>query len=470
MNALSAACKTSVEAYNNQIDAAATAKQYSAAAQQAVADADVTPILRRLKMLSPCAPALFLDFLNNEYYAYQAPQGVVRKTLAELGTSGRASGTMYNGPFGLATAAANTLAIEHDDKGASMGLLCNPASINIIRHSNDFSQSGNWSNANVSLGAQKTVAGRLFTRIVPDSTFITHIVRQTVTTTSGSAYAGSWTIIPDEVFIFRVRIRTSNNVYSGIINLQTMVIPAGMKVRKLKGGAYKLTFSGVMDATLASLEVFAYAADGSMEWSGDGIKGFWLFNGQLEVGYESTSDLITDASTLSRLADASALDITPYVPAVKDISLYIEWQHFSYREDIAPIYMLLRLADAADSANRGIGIKLDGSTLAAEVRLDADPAVSALTLFSSALRTGVNRAVMTLSNSGVVTLTLNGGLTVTSSGATAAIGNFMQRLYLQGLTTTGGSGSRTFVFHGVKRVAALLPLALTAAESQRLTA
>ena len=62
MNSLADACKTAVEAYNNQIDAATTAEQFSDAAQQALADADVTPLLREALIDVICQPSAVLDF------------------------------------------------------------------------------------------------------------------------------------------------------------------------------------------------------------------------------------------------------------------------------------------------------------------------------------------------------------------------------------------------------------------------
>lgn len=317
MNALSDACKTSIQAYNNQIDAAATAQQFSEAAQQALMDTDVTPVLQRLNMVTKAAAVLDLDFTRGDYTVYESAElAFQKKQLAEVLTTTRGTAAQVNTPFGLRSVGVDVPRIEFDpESGECLGLLCEEQRTNLATNSEVITAS-----TGTTLVSSNSV-------IAPDGNMTADIIGETVTT--GEHYAGDRgiTMTAGQVYTWscyvkRISGSTSRfylRVATNAIKALSFNIDSGADFASAEGGmeslpnGWRRCWVVTPPATTTGNAVcrmqFVTSSGSGSVYEGDTNEQFSFWGTQLELGSYPTSYIPTAASAVTRSNESNIIPL-----------------------------------------------------------------------------------------------------------------------------------------------------------------
>jgi len=251
-------------------------------------------------------PTLDLDFANS-------------KTLDPRITFTRASGGSYVGDDALIKyAGVNEPRFDHDPvTGESLGLLIEESRQNLLLRSEEFDQSpwirtgmfafGSGSSVNAITAPDGTMTAD---RLTEDISTGLHDIRQTSSYQSGVTY--TWSVFfkaasgtrnfqmilstfafPDNPFV-NVNPTTGEIINSSDINAS---------VQPYQNGWYRASFSATADAS-ANGNIYLRLIDGtSINYTGDGTSGIYIWGAQLEQGSFPTSYIPTQSATRTRNPD-----------------------------------------------------------------------------------------------------------------------------------------------------------------------
>ncbi len=322
MNSLATACKTAVQAYNNQIDAAETAQQYSEAAQQALVDADVTPILQRLGMNVTPATVFDFDFEHGDFTVYESAElGFQKKLLSEAISTVRSTAGAVNTPYGIKTVGANLPRIEFDPvTGAVKGLLGQELSINIALWSEGFTN-GVWSKGNVTIDPNVMLApnGEMAaSKLVENAITGNHTLYQTVTCSSSTNYTRSFYLKAGErswAYIRQFDGVTNLGAWFDLENGITGTVQDGVtaEIEPAEYGFFRctVTFKTALSASSERIQVHTATGNNVVSYAGDGVSGLYVWGAQLQSGSILTSYSKTEENQGIRGLDYYSRSIEP---------------------------------------------------------------------------------------------------------------------------------------------------------------
>ena len=400
---------------------------------------------------------LHLDFTKNQHKVYEA-FGLEPKQLTDVLTTTRASDGTYNGPFGVATAASNIPRITYDAAtGECLGLLCEESQTNLLLHSQYTGASGEtpptgWG-IGVNTGVTTTAVSPRFAgaiRATQSGTSQREYYQQVVSVTAGVTYAFS-------AYFADGTSATAEIMY---VALGTATISGNNSLlgSSFNGaGTYSIVFTCVTSGTI-SIRVGLGCLNGA---TGTVIHE----TPQLEASSFPTSYIPTTVAQVTRAGDVHDINLLTDTPTT-NVAFFIKWQFNSFRTDVAPIYTLLRVADTANTENRGFGLVIDGGTIKAEARDDVTT-VSATATFSSDDRIVTNTAAIVVTE-GDVKLAFKGVIYTVAN--TTDLSDFWEAIYVGGQSATTGSGTRKFTTDGVFKEIIQLPSSISDAELIVLTA
>jgi hypothetical protein len=264
----------------------------------------------------------------------------------------------------LQSAANNVARFDHDPvSGESLGLLVEEQRTNLLLRSEEFDNAA-WTKTRASITVNTIVApdGTLTGDTLVDNTETgSHTVRNatSITITSGTTLTASvYAKLAEGAFISvgigdggGVNIsRTTFNLSNGSIGISSTAaanVSAPIPVITPVGnGWYRCAVTAtVTGVTTAQQWVFKGAnSNGNVSYTGDGYSGIYIWGASLEQGSFSTSYIKTEASQVTRSADAASMTG----------SNFSSW----YRQDEGT---LLAIASANLSGNRRIAFITDGT-------------------------------------------------------------------------------------------------------------
>lgn len=263
----------------------------------------------------------------------------------------------------LETAASGVARFDHNPTTfESLGLLIEEQRTNLLTYSVQFDNAA-WSKVNSSITANTIVApdGALTgDKLVEDTTASsTHLITQSISFTSGTAYtysifakqaeAGRYIQLSFPSAAFTSTLRGTFDLTSGTFQVTASATAA---ITSVGNGWYKCSITATATATASgSLGIFiansSAATLGAVTYTGNGYSGIFIWGAQLEAGAFATSYIPTVASQVTRAADA------PTITGANFSSWYNNAQGTLYSE--ASTY------DVSSSGKTGFAIN-DGTT------------------------------------------------------------------------------------------------------------
>lgn len=261
-------------------------------------------------------PSLLLDFVNV-------------KALDPRITFVRDSGASYHDNLGVLRSATNNQArFDHDPlTGESLGLLIEEQRTNLVLRSEQFDDAY-WTKTNSSITLNLAVAPNstlTADKLVENTSTGNHIVfvggvSSAATTFTASVYAKA-----SERDRLRLQARNERSPSGGAnadFNLATQTVVIGNfgdgtgvgRIESVGQGWFRcsITVTVVTAGTTLVFAVFLANAAGSVNYTGDGTSGILLWGAQLEAGAFPTSYIRTEASQVTRLADAASITGTNF--------------------------------------------------------------------------------------------------------------------------------------------------------------
>lgn len=222
----------------------------------------------------------------------------------------------------LVGTATNVPRIEYDLNGGVLGVLLESSRQNIILRSEEIDNAA-WTKSGLAgtpIGANAGVAPDGVTsadQIVEASGGTFHLVQQDCTVTANSAYSISAFLKAAGRNFARIQLSntgTTDGVYIDVnLSAGTIGTPTAFgtgsgavaSITAYGNGWYRVSLTGVIDAasTTARVQVLTSSALGTINYSGDGVSGVYLWGVQLELGAFATSYVPTTSAGVTRAAD-----------------------------------------------------------------------------------------------------------------------------------------------------------------------
>ena len=228
----------------------------------------------------------------------------------------------------LLTAASGVARFDHNPvTGESLGLLIEESRTNLLTYSSAFDNAA-WPKVNSSITANTIVApdGALTgDKLVEDTTASsTHLITQSISFTSGTAYtysifakqaeAGRYIQLSVPSAAFTSTLRGTFDLTNGTFQASASATAA---ITSVGNGWYKCSITATATATASgSLGIFiansSAATLGAVTYTGNGYSGIYIWGAQLEAGAFATSYIPTGASQVTRAADAASMTGTNF--------------------------------------------------------------------------------------------------------------------------------------------------------------
>lgn len=222
----------------------------------------------------------------------------------------------------LRTAAANVARFDHNPvTGESLGLLIEEQRTNLVLRSQEF-DNANWAKSGVTVTANAVVApdGTLSAdKVVSTTSTSEQTVAQSPSYTAGVSYA--ITVYAKAGELNLVQLRFNNGAFANgeyaTFNLSTGVITqssgSGHSISSVGNGWYRCCVVGTATATAAPIHGYVFQLTANPtggrnpKYTGDGYSGIYIWGAQLEAGAFPTSYIKTEASQVTRAADAASM-------------------------------------------------------------------------------------------------------------------------------------------------------------------
>ena len=221
----------------------------------------------------------------------------------------------------LQTAASGVARFDHNPvTGESLGLLIEEQRTNLLLYSEQFDNAA-WGKARASIAANIATSpdGTVNAdKLVEDTTASnTHFTNQSVASlTSGTAYTFTCFAKASERTWIALRFEAFNSVftdsfaYFDLSNGTIGTVQTGItaSITNIGNGWYRCSATRTAGASgTGRLAVLLASGNGGITYTGDGYSGIFLWGAQLEAGAFSTSYIKTEASQVTRAADAASM-------------------------------------------------------------------------------------------------------------------------------------------------------------------
>lgn len=245
-------------------------------------------------------------------------------------TFSRSCPAFYVGQDGVMhQAAANTPRFDYDPITLSpRGLLVEEQRTNLLLSSQAF-DSSNWVRSNVSVVANAAIApdGTMTAdKVVGAAGASARYIGSSIATGTNITYAGSVYAKDAGLGFFQLNFSNFANDSRGVkFDLQSGTVRSvdangpdftaiGGSITAVGGGWYRCTIVATKGSANAYTRLTIDPKDASLNASGDGVSGFYVWQGQIEAGLFATSPIVTDASTATRLGDVVTMGPSSFLP------------------------------------------------------------------------------------------------------------------------------------------------------------
>ena len=370
----------------------------------------------------------------------------------------RASTKNVLGSAGLYVSVANNVpAFEFNADGSYRGLLVEPAATNICLQSQTF-DNATWSKTRATVTSNATTAPDGTTtadKIVEDTSASTdHRITQSITTVLSLTYTYSVFVKASERSQIALFESASGTLKTAVFNVSNGTIvsqSAGLNasITAFPSGWYRCAINIVNVTNTAGVVAYmALAVGGSVNYTGDGTSGIFVWQAQLETGNVATSPIVTVASTVARSADVVSLTSASSLIGQTSGGVYIEYE--SAPVTVSPSRWAIQVDDGT-VANRILLIRNTNATISCYIETAS---VVQATITTAGSPTGICKALIAY-NTNDIAFSFNGVTVGTDSSATIPA---TSRIIL------GGSS-----FIGWIRSVALFPTRLSNATSNEIT-
>ena len=216
------------------------------------------------------------------------------------------SATYFNDVGILQTVTTNSPRIDYDPLSLSRkGLLIESPSTNLLLQSENFLTT--WTTSNTSIVNNTGISPSnqaTADKIVPNTVSDVHYIQQSVTVVNSTKYTLSVFAKADgETDITLYSDTTSPTTATFSISAGTLTSGTG-NITTLKNGWYRISMTYTSTSTTSAVRIYVRTTS---PFSGDGIKGFYLWGAQLERGPIVTSYIPTTTTSASRAGDNAVI-------------------------------------------------------------------------------------------------------------------------------------------------------------------
>ena len=215
----------------------------------------------------------------------------------------------------LLSAPAGTPRFDHDPiTGESLGLLIEEQRTNLLTYSEQFDNAA-WSKnrctvtPNVSISPDGSLNAD---KLVEDTTATnTHNILESTTASIGVSYTFSVFVKAAERKWAAIVINNNGVFPVAYFNLETGVKgsdASGLgRMVDVGNGWFRLSLTVTATSTILSIYILSTAVNGIQNYTGDGTSGIYIWGAQLEAEALPTSYIKTEASQVTRSADAASM-------------------------------------------------------------------------------------------------------------------------------------------------------------------
>jgi hypothetical protein len=222
----------------------------------------------------------------------------------------RASTKLRIGSDGLYGSVANNVpAFEFNTDGTYRGLLVEPGATNLVIRSQEFNT---WTLTRTTVTADATTApdgtstaDKLLDTVDANTHFLARdstVANATVHTLSVFAKKGEYDFM---------RLEQGNNSHGAYFNLATGAVVGATTynptITNVGNGWYRCTVTVTSISTSLTFVIAPSPNGTSINYTGTGTSGIFIWQAQLETGSVATSPIVTSAGTASRVADVVSL-------------------------------------------------------------------------------------------------------------------------------------------------------------------
>ena len=245
-------------------------------------------------------------------------------------TFSRGCPAFYVGSDGvMRQAASNVPRFDYDPITLALrGLFVEEQRTNLLLSSQAF-DSSNWVKSNVSVVANAATApdGTMTAdKVIGAAGASARYIGSSIVTGTNITYAGSVYAKDAGMGFFRLNFSNFANDSRGVtFDLQNGTVrytdangpdftAIGGSIAAVGGGWYRCTIVATKGSANAYTRLTIDPKDASLNASGDGVSGFYVWQGQIEAGLFATSPVVTDTSTATRLGDIVTMGPSSFLP------------------------------------------------------------------------------------------------------------------------------------------------------------
>lgn len=262
---------------------------------------------------------LHCNFVSNVHYRKVAGSPAIFSAPTSMFTVTSSNVSMIVNKTGyLSSTTTNEPRVEYRSNGTSLGVLREPARDNLCLQSSNFGTTWIVAGSSVSVNQTASPSNAVDAdKLIEGAGGTFHLVRQDIAVAANTAHTGTIYIKAGERTFCRIQLSNtaeSNGSYIDV-NLSTGATGSvtnfgtgsgGVAYTELMpNGFYRIFLTSVIDAasTTARFQILTATALGTVNYSGDGTSGIFLYGAQLEVGIFGTSYIPTTTIPVNRPLD-----------------------------------------------------------------------------------------------------------------------------------------------------------------------